>query len=102
MEDNNVEVMENVTITDLDDVKEDSTLVKVAGTATGVLALYGLGNLIVKGYKIIRYEAVPKGKAWIDSKRKKPEEKTSEHEGSAEKAETKADAKESKKEKSKK
>jgi len=102
MEDNNVEVMENATITDLDDVKEDSTLVKAAGTITGVLALYGLGNLVVKGYKAVRYKAIPKGKAWVDSKRKKPEEKTPEHEGSAEKTETKAEAKESKKDKSKK
>lgn len=102
MEENNVEVMETEVITDVDDVKENSTMAKVVGTGIGLAALYGAGRLAVDAYKAVRYKAVPKMKSWIDSKKHKSSEDTPEHEASEEKTETTTEAKESKKDKSKK
>ena len=102
MEENNVEVMETEVITDVEDVKDDSTMAKVVGTGVGLAALYGVARLAVDGYKAVTTKVIPKAKSWFESKRNKSSEKDSEHEASEEKAETKAEAKESKKDKSKK
>jgi len=101
MEDNNVEVMENVTITDLDDVKDDSKLVTVVGAGVTAAAAYGAARLVIDGVKVIKNRTIPWAKeklATIKGKSKK----TPEHESSEEKAEDKTNTKESEKKKSKK
>lgn len=101
MEENNVEVMENVTITDLDDVKDNSRLAKAVGTGVIVAAVYGVGRLVVDVYKTATTKTIPWAKKKLAAIKSK-HEKTPEHESSEEKAETKTEAKESEKKKSKK